>query len=159
MSERRRLLSRSSENLTSLIRLALLHEENIQNEYAERRSMRTSPITPTRTIPNYEIHTYEFNIMDLLDRYIDPSFNRRQTDNDGSNNVFDISSIEHLLTYTQYSNIVNPLNNECAITHEEFANDDSIIMINECRHIFKRVPFLNWLRLRQTCPCCRIRLQ
>ena len=156
MSERRRLLSRSSENLTNLIRLALLHEENIQNEYAERRAIRT---TTNRTIPNYEIHTYEFNIMDLLDRYIDPSFNRRQTDNDGSNNVFDVSSIEHLLTYTQYNNIENPLNNSCAITHEEFSNDDSIIMINQCRHIFKRVPFLNWLRFRQTCPCCRIRLQ
>jgi hypothetical protein len=155
MSERRRLLSRSSENLTSLIRLALLHEENIQNEYAERRAIRT---TQNRTIPNYEIHTYEFNIMDLLDRYIDPSYNRRQTENDGSNNVFDVSSIEHLLTYAQYSTIVNPINNECAITHEEFENDDSIIMINECRHIFKRVPFLNWLRFRQTCPCCRIML-
>ena len=79
-------------NLTNLIRLALLHEENIQNEYAERRAIRT---TTNRTIPNYEIHTYEFNIMDLLDRYIDPSFNRRQTDNDGSNNVFDVSSIEY----------------------------------------------------------------
>jgi hypothetical protein len=158
MSERRRLLMRSSENLSQLIQLALLHEENIHNEYTDRRAVRSNPITPTvqnRTSSNYEVHTYEFNLVDLLERYIDSSYNRRTT-YDNSGTVFDVSSIAHLLTYTQYNNIINPLNTSCAITHDEFIENDEVIMINECRHIFKTNPLINWLRFRQTCPCCRI---
>lgn len=153
MSERRRLLMRSSENLSQLIQLALMHEENIQNEYAERRGSRIQQTTG-RPASNYEVHTYEFNLMDLLERHIDSSYNtgaRRTT--------FDISYIEHLITITRYSAILNPLNTSCPITHEEFTEYDQVIMINECRHIFKKEPLLNWLNRRQTCPCCRIILR
>ena len=158
MSERRRLLMRSSENLTQLIHLALLHEENINNEYTERRAVRSNPPVPTRTNPHYEVHSYEFSLADLLERYIDASYNRRTT-YDSSGTVFDVSSIAHLLTYTQYNNIINPINTSCAITHDEFNENDEVIMINECRHIFKRTSLINWLRFRQTCPCCRINLR
>jgi hypothetical protein len=155
MSDRRRLLMRSSENLSQLIQLALMHEENINNEYTERRGSR---IQQTRGRPNYEVHSYEFSLADILERYIDASYNRRTT-YDSSGTVFDVSSIEHLLTYTQYNNIINPLNTSCAITHDEFNENDEVIMINECRHIFKRNSLINWLRFRQTCPCCRINLR
>jgi len=144
--ERRRLLMRSSEHLTQLIQLAMLHEENIQHEYTERNRVRTP--TP-RT--GYEIHTYEFNFMDLLERYIDPSYNSRRT-------IFDVSGISHLLTYTQYSNILSPINTSCPITQNDFNNTDQVIMINECRHIFNKQPLINWLHRQQTCPCCRINL-
>ena len=150
MSERRRLLLRSSENISQLINLALVHEENIQNEYNERRGSR---IQQTTGRPQYEVHTYEFNLMDLLERHLDASYNtgtRRTT--------FDISYIEHLITITRYSTILNPLNTECPITHEEFTEYDEVIMINQCRHIFKKAPLINWLNRRQTCPCCRIML-
>jgi hypothetical protein len=33
---------------------------------------------------------------------------------------------------------------------------DSVIMINSCRHTFKRNSLLRWLNRQQTCPCCRI---
>jgi len=140
---------RSSENLSQLIQLAMLHEENIQNEYNERRpSARTA-----QQRNGYEVHTYEFNLMDLLERYVD------QSNNVGSRRTtFDISHVEHLITTTQYSNILNPLNTSCPITHEEFSDTDEVIMINSCRHIFKKTQLLNWLHRRQTCPCCRINL-
>lgn len=151
MSERRRLLMRSSENLAQLIQLAILHEENIQNEYNERR-------TPARTAQQrngYEVHTYEFNLMELLERYVDQSNNI----NVGSRRTtFDISDVEHLITNTNYSNILNPINTSCPITREEFNDTDEVIMINACRHIFKKIQLLNWLQRRQTCPCCRINL-
>ena len=93
-----------------------------------------------------------------MERYIDTSNNRRTTyDNDNSGN-FDISGINHLLSYSQYSNILNPLNAVCPITHDEIINTDEVIMINQCRHIFKKEPLLNWLQFRQSCPCCRITL-
>jgi len=141
MSDRRRLLMRSSENLSQLIQIALLHEENIQNEYNYRESERTSRNRPTR---NIETHSFEFVFTDILERYLDLS-----------NNRFNASSIQHLLTNTTYNTIVNPVNTSCPITHDEFVDTDEVIMINQCRHIFKKNALMNWLTRRQTCPCCR----
>lgn len=143
MSDRRRLLTRSSENITQLIRLAIMHEENLQNEY-NNRDRELERIPRTRQNRNIEFNTFEIDITDLLDRYLD-----------NSNNVFDISSIQHLMTTTTFNTILNPVNTSCPISHEEFVSTDEVIMINQCRHIFKKNSLLNWLTRRQTCPCCR----
>lgn len=146
MSDRRRLLLRSSEHISQLIHLALLHEENIQAEYNYRDASRNNRIR------NYEVQTqtFEFDVSELLERFIDPSYNRRT--------IFDVTTINNLLTYNTYNNIENPLNNSCPITHEDFVATDEIIMINRCKHIFKKGALINWLQRRQTCPCCRIML-
>jgi hypothetical protein len=145
MSDRRRLLTRSGENITQLIRLAIMHEENLQNEYNNRdREREIERIPRARANRNIEFSTFEIDITDLLERYLDHS-----------NNTFDISSIQHLITTTTYTNIVNPTTSSCPITHEEFVLTDEVIMINQCRHIFKKQALLNWLNRRQTCPCCR----
>ena len=126
MSDRRRLLTRSSENITQLIRLAIMHEENLQNEY-NNRDRELERIPRTRQNRNIEFNTFEIDITDLLDRYLDIS-----------NNVFDISSIQHLMTTTTFNTILNPVNTSCPISHEEFVSTDEVIMINQCRHIFKK---------------------
>jgi hypothetical protein len=145
MSDRRRLLIRSGENITQLIRLALMHEENLQNEYNPRdRERELERIPRNRANRNIEFSTFEIDITDLLDRYLD-----------NSNNNFDISSNQHLITTTTFNTILNPVNSSCPITHEEFILTDEVIMINQCRHIFKKNALLTWLSRRQTCPCCR----
>lgn len=145
MSDRRRLLIRSGENITQLIRLALMHEENLQNEYNTRdRERELERIPRNRANRNIEFSTFEIDITDLLDRYLD-----------NSNNNFDISSNQHLITTTTFNTILNPVNSSCPITHEEFILTDEVIMINQCRHIFKKNALLTWLSRRHTCPCCR----
>jgi hypothetical protein len=146
MTDRRRLLMRSSENLSQLIQLAVLHEENIQNEYNHREIERISRHRPTRNIETQT--TFEFDITDILERYMDLS-----------NNRFDLASIQHLITNTTYNTIVNPVNTVCSITHDEFVDTDEVIMINQCRHIFKKNALMTWLTRRQTCPCCRINIR
>jgi hypothetical protein len=44
--DRRRLLMRSSENLSQLIHLAVLHEENINNEFNQRELVSRVRNTP-----------------------------------------------------------------------------------------------------------------
>ena len=140
MSDRRRLLMRSGENLSQLIQVALLHEENIQNEY--NYTERNSRSRPTRNIETQT--TFEFDITDILERYLDTS-----------NNRFDINTISHLITNTTYNTILNPVNTTCPITHDDFIMTDEVIMINQCRHIFKKNALIQWLSRRQLCPCCR----
>ena len=68
-------------------------------------------------IKNNKLEGYfEIDITDLLDRYLD-----------NSNNNFDISSNQHLITTTTFNTILNPVNSSCPITHEEFILTDEVI--------------------------------
>jgi hypothetical protein len=127
MDDRIRLLYKNSENISNLIALMTLHEENI----------------------NRDQHTYEvdINLISLLA----PMLNNRIPQ-------FDISSVLHNITSGTFSSLENPLNAICPITQDPFLPTDSVIMINSCRHTFKRNSLLRWLNRQQTCPCCRISL-
>tara|TARA_E500000178_G_scaffold227957_1_gene224728 strand:- start:776 stop:1600 length:825 start_codon:yes stop_codon:yes gene_type:complete len=59
------------------------------------------------------------------------------------------------ITIKKYSDIENPLNDSCAITHDTFNQDDHVACLNHCKHIFKYDPLVNWLNQHQTCPICR----
>lgn len=122
MEDRVNLLMKSSENISRLLSLMELHEENIRSQ------------------SNVEIDVQLINLLAP----------RRSV-----NLTFDISNISHLITTGTYSSLINPINTTCPITHDIFAPTDNVIMINECRHTFKRNSLIRWLNRHQTCPCCR----
>jgi len=126
MEDRYRLLYKNSENISNLISLMTLHEENINREH----------------------HSYEIDVQ--LISLLAPMIN--------STSQFDISSVLHNITSGTYSSLVNPLNTTCPITQDVFLPTDPVIMVNSCRHTFKRNSLLRWLNRQQTCPCCRISL-
>ena len=128
MDDRIRLLYKNSENISNLISLMTLHEENI----------------------NRDQHSFEvdINLISLLA----PMLNSTRTPQ------FDVSSILHNITSGTYNSLVNPLNAICPITQDPFLPTDAVIMINSCRHTFKRNSLLRWLNRQQTCPCCWISL-
>ena len=125
------LLLKSSQNLTEMIKLLKLHEETI------------SRLSRART-------TTDSQIVDLFNVVINNE-NRRlnNLNRDVSNNNY----IE-----TEYSQIYNPISTSCPITREDFVDTDNVIMIRECRHIFKKEAFQTWIQDNNTCPCCRISL-
>jgi hypothetical protein len=128
MDDRIRLLYKNSENISNLIALMTLHEENINRD------------RDTRT---FEI---DMQLISLLA----PMLNTTRVEQ------FDISSILHNITCDTFSSLENPLNAICPITQDAFLPTDQVIMINSCRHTFKRNSLLRWLNRQQTCPCCRI---
>jgi hypothetical protein len=54
-----------------------------------------------------------------------------------------------------YADIIRPIYTECPITQETFEDTDIVVMVNACRHLFKRDPFHEWITINQTCPYCR----
>jgi hypothetical protein len=63
-----------------------------------------------------------------------------------------------LYKYTErnlYKNINNPFNNICSISQKTFSDNDIIIKIKTCKHIFIEEEFLKWHNLHNTCPLCR----
>ena len=130
MEDRTRLLYKNSENISNLIALMSLHEENITRDRDSR---------------SYEV---DIQLISLLA----PMLNTNRA------TQFDISSILHNITSGTYSSLENPLNGICPITQDAFLPSDQVIMINSCRHTFKRNSLLRWLNRQQNCPCCRISL-
>lgn len=101
MDNREELLNKSGENIANLIKLLILHEENITNL-----------------------------------------------------NLNPCNILQHV-TQCIYQNIMNPINQICPISHENFHQTDDVILLPNCQHIYKRIPILNWLSQNNKCPLCR----
>jgi len=63
--------------------------------------------------------------------------------------------IENATRRTRYGNIVSPVNTSCPISLDAFTDDDNVIMIRHCGHIFKIDEFNSWFESHCRCPICR----
>ncbi len=55
----------------------------------------------------------------------------------------------------RYGDIEQPTNSQCPIRNEEFNENDHVIRINQCQHIFFLNEFYGWFRDHTRCPVCR----
>lgn len=133
-------LIQDSININNLIRIILVHEENV-NLYLRQNN-----------------NIISFNIDYLNDE--------NETSLDSSNNIQNQNRLiinyliqnNNLFFQGKFSDIEHPINNICSISQEEFDNNDDIIKINACNHIFKREEIIRWLEVSNQCPCCRINI-
>ena len=124
------LLLKSSNNLAEMIKLLKIHEESVS------RITRARAVTDTQMVDLFNVVITNENIR----------LNREQN----LNNTIYLEA--------NYSEINNPISTSCPITREDFVDNDLVVMIRECRHIFKKTAFQNWIENNNTCPCCRITL-
>jgi hypothetical protein len=54
-----------------------------------------------------------------------------------------------------FGEVQEPGNRSCPITQEEFNNDDNIMLIRQCGHIFNRDELNRWFQQNVRCPMCR----
>ena len=54
-----------------------------------------------------------------------------------------------------FSDIINPINTSCPITLERFNNDDNVLIIRHCGHIFNNISLTSWFASNCRCPVCR----
>jgi hypothetical protein len=104
-----------------------------------------------------------FNL--LFQDYLDFSFNYYpplyQLINYNYSDFYKISTYNMLkLVYkktyiTNYENILNPINDACVISYENFNNNSKVVCIKKCNHIFNFKPFMTWIIKNHTCPICR----
>jgi hypothetical protein len=139
------LLLRSSNNLSEMIKLLKIHEETLS------RVTRIRATTDNQIVDLFNVVITNENIR------LNNANNANNTNrnNNTDNHVFD----NDLFLETTYSEIIGPIHNSCPITREDFLENDNVIMIRECRHIFKKTAFQTWIQNNNTCPCCRITIQ
>tara|TARA_B110000444_G_scaffold204458_2_gene197321 strand:+ start:9479 stop:10177 length:699 start_codon:yes stop_codon:yes gene_type:complete len=136
---------------------------SVNNNRRRRLNMPSRTLSPVSNIPEQELPVPSIEQEQPI-----PSIEQEQpvlsiepippSNNDGYRQL----SINNLTTVIndnirkmKYGDIVNPIDTVCAITQEEFENDNIVGVFNNCNHIFNYDALLNWIVRDQTCPCCR----
>jgi len=65
------------------------------------------------------------------------------------------ADINHATREVLFSTLENPINNVCPISRENFTEDQTVIQIIHCGHIFSRDDLRTWLLSSAHCPMCR----
>jgi hypothetical protein len=65
------------------------------------------------------------------------------------------SQIESATMVTRFGDIIEPINSACPISLENFNDNDRVLIIRHCNHIFNRVGLISWFRTSCRCPVCR----
>ena len=63
--------------------------------------------------------------------------------------------IENATSLFRFCDISGPMNSHCPIRNGPFSNDDIVIRINQCQHIFYPTELHTWFRNNVNCPLCR----
>jgi len=63
--------------------------------------------------------------------------------------------IELATRVARFGDIVNPLNLACPISLENFNDNDQVLVIRQCNHIFSNTALNSWFRTNCRCPVCR----
>jgi len=76
-------------------------------------------------------------------------------ENNIENNIPTEEQIRNSTTRTTFQEIENPINITCPISQIDFSNNDIVLQINHCGHIFSERPLLQWFNRNHCCPMCR----
>jgi hypothetical protein len=81
--------------------------------------------------------------------------NRNRNSNRNNTSLPTINDLLLAVTYSTYGEIDNPINETCPISQKDFSNNDIVLIINECKHIFEPNSIMKWFTRCSDCPLCR----
>jgi len=149
------LLSRSSQNIATMLQIVLLHEQNLSR----------LPTNPNQNNPLGDLINIVFTSENMR-RNTQPTpetdpetdrINARNARNQARNQTRNNRSESRYSTH-RYGDLITPIYTECPITQEPFQEADEVVMVRQCRHLFKSAPFHEWIVINQSCPYCRSQL-
>lgn len=145
------LLTRSSQNIATLLQIVLLHEQNLS-----RLPANTNQNNPLGDLINI-VFTSENMRRNTQATPATPETERVNAQNQARNEARNHRRNRSEARYTEhrYGDLITPIYTECPITQETFQEADQVVMVRQCRHLFKTEPFHEWIQINQTCPYCR----
>ena len=105
--------------------------------------------------------SYESPIENEIELELDEEDNEIELELDEEDNEIELEDDDDLneygykeLLYKNLNKILYPDATDCPITCEDFDEDD-VIIITSCKHIFLRENLENWFKDHNSCPMCR----
>ena len=142
--------------------------------------LRRNETTESRTNTSNNISRNEYDpIYDPIDNQHSPSSNNSlneqnipvnnvSTNNNSVNDIINLLNsyvnsinltndeiIQRATRLLRYSEIENPINDRCPISHEIFLPDDEVLQIIPCGHVFNNSEINTWFNQNLHCPVCR----
>lgn len=93
----------------------------------------------------------------LHEQNISNWFKSENRDTDTDTDVSMNEKLRKESTYIEcaYGSIFNPEPMFCPLTRNMFKPEDSVILVRECKHIFSKELFMNWINFHNHCPKCK----
>ena len=91
-----------------------------------------------------------YNILQVIENIV-----LTHTENTQTNITPTQQNIDDATNIVNYKDIVFPANDTCPISLERFKENERVIQICNCEHIFHIEPLYNWFNRNSTCPVCR----
>jgi len=122
---------------------------NIDNDDSQHANVsRISNYTNNINLPTQQSNQSNQNnlndVINLLFNYISPN-----------SLIPTAEEISQATRIIRYSEIENPMNDRCPISHEVFQDNDIVSQIVFCSHIFKSEDINTWFQRNSHCPVCR----
>ena len=114
------ILLQNSKNITALIHLMKVHEENIKR--------------------------YKMEMSEEADKDKDKDKDK------------DVIMKQNVYIECPYSSLPGTSVKRCPMSRSFFSPNDTVILVRECGHVFKKTSFLEWVAYHSTCPSCTARL-
>lgn len=152
-----RLLYKNSCNISSLINLITIHEESTSRYLRQQNSNETQIVNLLNNVftqQNINLQGHQ----QTLNGSEDPSYNVNSVYNNlvTINNDFSAEINPDYLTLAQFQDISqNVIYTTCPISREVFNDTSEIIIVNKCKHYFKKNYMIPWIRRSNKCPYCR----
>jgi hypothetical protein len=142
------LLSRSSQNIATLLQIVLLHEQNLSR----------LPTNTNQTNPLGDLINIVFTSENIRRNTQATAQETARTNGRNQARERNENRSEPRYSTHRYGDLITPIYTECPITQETFQEADEVVMVRQCRHLFKSEPFHEWIEINQTCPYCRSQL-
>ena len=154
-------------NQNNIYNYIIRHYITTSHNNSNNRTTPAAPIEPAAPImPNHS--TVSINPIDITsDMFLSTIYNNIiNSSYDIENNIFinrnqnnvTLPTINDLLeatTYSTYGEIDNPINETCPISHKDFSNNDIVLTLITCKHIFEPTSIMKWFTRCSECPLCR----
>lgn len=147
-----------------------IYTDVLNNALNNGTNIRTSSGENNRYVVSFD--TYVPNALSLfqslLNRNVDQSnieqsevytYNIEQLNENNITNLRELCENHEILDIERYDLIENPVNDICPITRERINNNQNVMMICKCKHIFHKSSLMRWIRNHNTCPSCRLVIQ
>jgi hypothetical protein len=147
VSQRNSPIQRNNFQNTPTSQLPNLFQDSLRSSSSQTNTSNVSNNSSQNRRQNVQFQ----NRRNIIQNFINNTLHPNPINNPAS--TIDISNSTTTHIWRDYKN--NTTETICPIDREQFRDNDEILVINNCKHVFKKHNLLKWFETNSECPMCR----